>query len=175
VDFFSFFFLQYEPRSADLYVFGSPKNTEGYQFSKTFFGVIFANNPNLEESRPIKHAAPLQDAGFTARRPLEFTTWRAVGRLTQVRGGRGAKRGELRGAAGACWAAAVPQGGGVPTKCMVGTRTSFVGCSLIFYYSRFCIRLHFRARTVVFSPLKRHQTSTMQVEDGWCRGECDRL
>jgi hypothetical protein len=26
--------------------------------------------------------------------------------------------------------------------------TSFVGCSLIFYYSRFCIRLHFRARTV---------------------------
>ena len=38
--------LQYEPGSADLYVFGSPKNTEGYQFSKTFFGVIFANNPN---------------------------------------------------------------------------------------------------------------------------------
>ena len=29
------------------------------------------------------------------------------------------------------------------------SRTSFVGCSLIFYYSRFCIRLHFRARTVV--------------------------
>ena len=38
--------LQYEPGSADLYVFGSPKNTEGYQFLKTFFGVIFANNPN---------------------------------------------------------------------------------------------------------------------------------
>ena len=38
--------LQYERGSADLYVFGSPKNTEGYQFSKTFFGVIFANNPN---------------------------------------------------------------------------------------------------------------------------------
>ena len=37
--------LQYERGSADLYVFGSPKNTEGYQFSKTFFGVIFANNP----------------------------------------------------------------------------------------------------------------------------------
>ena len=91
--------LQYEPGSADLYVFGSPKNTEGYQFSKTFFGVIFANNPNLEESLPIKHAAPLQDAGVTARRQLEFTTWRAVGRLTQVRRGRGAKRGELRGAA----------------------------------------------------------------------------
>ena len=26
--------------------------------------------------------------------------------------------------------------------------SGFVGCSLIFYYSRFCIRLHFRARTV---------------------------
>ena len=38
--------LQYERGSADLYVFGSPKNTEGYQFLKTFFGVIFANNPN---------------------------------------------------------------------------------------------------------------------------------
>jgi hypothetical protein len=47
----------------------------------------------------MKHAAPLQDAGVTARRQLEFTTWRAVGRLTQVRRGRGAKRGELRGAA----------------------------------------------------------------------------
>ena len=41
-----FVLLQYERGSADLYVFGSPKNTEGYQFSKTFFGVIFANNPN---------------------------------------------------------------------------------------------------------------------------------
>jgi hypothetical protein len=28
------------------------------------------------------------------------------------------------------------------------SRTRFVGCSLTFYYSRFCIRLHFRARTV---------------------------
>ena len=91
--------LQYEPGSADLYVFGSPKNTEGYQFSKTFFGVIFANNPNFEESLPIKHAGYLQDAGVTARGQLEFTASRAVCRLTQVLRGRGAKRGELRGAA----------------------------------------------------------------------------
>ena len=46
-----------------------------------------------------KHAGYLQDAGVTDRGQLEFTTWRAVGRLTQVRRGRGAKRGELRGAA----------------------------------------------------------------------------
>ena len=50
---------QFKRGSADLYVFGSPKNTEGYQFSKTFFGVIFENTPNLEESLSIKHAAPL--------------------------------------------------------------------------------------------------------------------
>ena len=93
----------------DLYVFGSPKNTEGYQFSKTFFGVIFANNPNLEESLPIKHAAPLQDAGVTARRPLDFTASQAVCRLTQVPKGRGAKRGELRGAALAGQGRAAPR------------------------------------------------------------------
>ena len=45
--------LQYEPGSADLYVFGSPKNTEGYQFSKTFFGVIFENNPKLR-GKPLR-------------------------------------------------------------------------------------------------------------------------
>ena len=93
-------------------MFGSPKNTEGYQFSKTFFGVIFANNPNLEESLPIKHAAPLQDAGVTARRPLDFKASRAVRRLTQVRRGRGAKRGELRGAARAGQGRASGAGGG---------------------------------------------------------------
>ena len=41
-------------------------------------------------------AAPPQDAGVTARRQLEFRTWRAVCRLTQVLEGRGAKKGELR-------------------------------------------------------------------------------
>jgi hypothetical protein len=51
------------------------------------------------ESLSIKHAAPLQDAGVTARRPLDFTASRPVCRLTRVRRGRGAKRGELRGAA----------------------------------------------------------------------------
>ena len=96
-------------------MFGSPKNTEGYQFSKTFFGVIFANNPNLEESLPIKHAAPLQDAGVTARRPLDFTASRPVCRLTQVPKGRGAKRGELRGAA-----RARAGRGGAPGGALVG-------------------------------------------------------
>ena len=67
-------------------------------FENIFWG-HFRKQPQLEESLPIKHAAPLQDAGVTVRRPLEFTTWRAVCRLTQVRRGRGAKRGELRGAA----------------------------------------------------------------------------
>ena len=95
-------------------MFGSPKNTEGSQFSKTFFGVIFANNPNLEESLPIKHAAPLQDAGVTARRPLDFKASRAVRRLTQVRRGRGAKRGELRGAARAGQGRASGAGGPQP-------------------------------------------------------------
>ena len=85
--------LQYERGSADLYVFGSPKNTEGYQFLKTFFGVIFANNPNLEENLPIKHAAPLEDAGVTARRQLEFTTSRAVlPAYPSAQGARGKKR-----------------------------------------------------------------------------------
>ena len=102
----------------------------------------------------------------------------------QVRRGRGAKKGELRGAALAGQGRAAPRqprkvgpptsvgqqpgpiarfaGVGRRRKRRLGglataqehahaqaSRTSFVGCSLIFYYSRFCIRLHFRARTVV--------------------------
>jgi hypothetical protein len=40
--------LQYEPGSADLYVFGSPKNTEGYQFLARGSLVIFEPNPKSD-------------------------------------------------------------------------------------------------------------------------------
>ena len=63
-----------------------------------------------------QNAGYLQDAGVTARGQLEFKTWRAVGRLTQVRRGRGAKRGELRGAARAGQGRASRAGGGVRRK-----------------------------------------------------------
>ena len=52
-----------------------------------------------KESLASKHASSLQDAGVTTRRPWDLTASQAVCRLTQVRRGRGAKRGELRGAA----------------------------------------------------------------------------
>jgi hypothetical protein len=55
----------------------------------------------------------------TARRQLEFTASRAVCRLTQVRRGRGAKRGKLRGAARTRAGRGGAPGGG-PTKCLVG-------------------------------------------------------
>ena len=42
---------------------------------------------------------PFHQTWVTARRPLDFTASRPVCRLTRVRRGRGAKRGELRGAA----------------------------------------------------------------------------
>ena len=67
-----------------------------------------------QESLSIKHAAPLQDARVTARRQLEFTTWRAVCRLTQVLRGRGAKRGELRGVSRARAGRGRCPGGGQP-------------------------------------------------------------
>ena len=80
-------------------------------FENIFWG-HFRKQPQLEESLPIKHAAPLQDAGVTARRPLDFTASRPVCRLTQVPKGRGAKRGELRGAARAGQGRASGAGGG---------------------------------------------------------------
>ena len=51
-----------------------------------------------ETPKPSQHPRQ-QDARVTAPRPLGFTTWRAFCRLTQEMGERGAKRGELCGAA----------------------------------------------------------------------------
>jgi hypothetical protein len=68
-----------------------------------------------KENLSIKHAAPLQDAGVTGRRPLDFTASQAVCRLTQVPKGRGAKRGELRGATRAGQGRA-SGAGGVPSS-----------------------------------------------------------
>ena len=85
---FLFFTVQYCPRA---------------YLPLSFLNVLTIGKPFHRKALPleslsIKHAAPLQDAGVTARRQLEFTTWRAVGWLTQVLEGRGAKRGEMHGA-----------------------------------------------------------------------------
>ena len=50
--------LQYSSTSPEVQTFTcSPKNTEGYQFSKTFFGVIFENNPKLR-GKPLSGLTP---------------------------------------------------------------------------------------------------------------------
>ena len=74
------------------------KTPKGTNFRKHFF----ANNPKPRGKPFHQTCLALQDAGVTDRRQLEFTTLRAVCRLTQVPKGRGAKRGEVRGAAQEC-------------------------------------------------------------------------
>ena len=64
-----------------------------------------------KESLSIKHAAPLQDAGVTARRPLDFTASRPVCRLTRVLKGSGQKEVSCAGLRGPARAARAALGG----------------------------------------------------------------
>ena len=123
--------LQYEPESADLYVFGSPKNTEGYQFSKTFFGVIFANNPNLEESLPIKHAAPLQDAGVQLVDSWSSRPGEQLAGLTKCFESAGQKEVSCAGLRGPARAARVALGGVAAVRVAAATppRKPAGGCT----------------------------------------------
>ena len=97
-------------------MFGSPKNTEGYQFSKTFFGVIFANNPNLEESLPIKHAAPLQDAGVQLVDSWSSRPGEQLAGLTKCFESAGQKEVSCAGLRGPATAARAARGGGGGTR-----------------------------------------------------------
>ena len=67
-----------------------------------------------KESLSIKHAAPLQDAGVTARRPLDFTASRPVCRLTRVLKGSGQKEVSCAGLRGPARAARAALGGRNP-------------------------------------------------------------
>ncbi len=130
-------------------MFGSPKNTKGYQFSKTFFGVIFENNPKLR-GNPFHQNMPhpcrmrgLQLVNSWSSRPGE-----QLACLPKCVEDTGQKEVSCAGLRGRMLGAAVPHGGGGLPSAWLSPRTTFVGCSLIFYYSLFCICLHFRAHTV---------------------------
>ena len=89
-----------------------PKKHRRVPIFENIFGGHFRKQPQLRGKPSHQTCRALQDAGVTARRPLDFKASRAVRRLTQVRRGRGAKRGELRGAARArAWPRRCPRGG----------------------------------------------------------------
>jgi hypothetical protein len=66
---------------------------------------------------------PRADAGVTARRRLEVTSWRFVSRFPQVPKGRAAKTGELRGASRApAWPRRCPEPLASSERCAHGGR-----------------------------------------------------
>ena len=95
------------------------------------------------ESISIKHAAPLQDAGVTARRQLEFTTWRAVSMplagLPKCVEGAGQKEVSCAGQRVPARTARAAQGGFRVRGCELGTPTAGIsvrGCLCV------CARAH---------------------------------
>ena len=75
----------------------------------------FWKDPNLQAAHKSLQAGHKHTTStrVTPRSGVASTTWRAVGRPTQVPKGRGAKRGELRGVARArAWPPRCPRGAG---------------------------------------------------------------